>query len=53
MLQLLQVRCVRDYGKLELENGQTVTLKENTYHLLPRSDCEALIRQGILEHVSS
>ncbi|XP_058790153.1 DNA replication complex GINS protein PSF1-like [Phymastichus coffea] len=47
----VEVRCVKDYGKFELDDGQTVNLKENTYHLLPRSECEILIRQGILEHV--
>lgn len=41
-----------DFGKLEIENGQVVTLKKNTYHLLPRVICEPLIRQGILEHLA-
>ncbi|XP_031785603.1 DNA replication complex GINS protein PSF1 [Nasonia vitripennis] len=49
----IEVRCVQDYGKFEFDDGQIVNLKPNTYHLLPRAQCEALIRQGILEHVSS
>ncbi|XP_066583325.1 DNA replication complex GINS protein PSF1-like [Prorops nasuta] len=46
----IEVKCLSDFGKLEIENGQTITLKKNTYHLLPRAMCEPLIRQGILEH---
>lgn len=46
------MHCLQDYGKFELDDGQVVNLKENTYHLLPRTQCEALVRQGILEHVS-
>ncbi|KAL7306496.1 hypothetical protein TKK_0001195 [Trichogramma kaykai] len=48
----IEVRCIQDYGRLEFD-GQSVMLKKNTYHLLPRSECESLIRQGYLEHVSS
>ncbi|CAL7934568.1 unnamed protein product [Xylocopa violacea] len=46
----VEVKCVTDFGKLELEDGQIILLKKNTYHLLPRGVCEPLIRQGILEH---
>ncbi|CAK9830340.1 DNA replication complex GINS protein PSF1 [Anthophora retusa] len=46
----VEVKCVMDFGKLELEDGQIILLKKNTYHLLPRAVCEPLIRQGILEH---
>ncbi|CAK9821052.1 DNA replication complex GINS protein PSF1 [Anthophora plagiata] len=46
----VEVKCVTDFGKLELEDGQIILLKKNTYHLLPRAVCEPLIRQGILEH---
>lgn len=45
----LEVKCVTDFGKLELESGEIILLKKNTYHLLPRDICEPLIRQGILE----
>ncbi|XP_043490985.1 DNA replication complex GINS protein PSF1-like [Polistes fuscatus] len=48
----IEVKCLTDYGKLEIENGQVVTLKKNTYHLLPRVICEPLIRQGVLEHLA-
>ncbi|OAD62406.1 DNA replication complex GINS protein PSF1, partial [Eufriesea mexicana] len=48
----VEVKCVVDFGKLELEDGQIILLKKNTYHLLPRTICEPLIRQGILEHNS-
>ncbi|XP_029175869.1 DNA replication complex GINS protein PSF1-like isoform X3 [Nylanderia fulva] len=46
----VEVKCLTDFGKLELDNGEIITLKKNTYHLLPRAICEPLIRQGILEH---
>nr|CAD7454307.1 unnamed protein product [Timema tahoe] len=49
----VEVRCLEDYGKLQLEGGEIVLLKKNTQHLLPRSQCELLIRQGILEHITS
>nr|XP_034173708.1 DNA replication complex GINS protein PSF1-like isoform X1 [Osmia lignaria]XP_034173710.1 DNA replication complex GINS protein PSF1-like isoform X1 [Osmia lignaria] len=41
----VEVKCVTDFGKLELEDGQVILLKKNTYHLLPRAVCEPLIRQ--------
>ncbi|XP_071631087.1 DNA replication complex GINS protein PSF1 isoform X2 [Temnothorax longispinosus] len=46
----VEVKCLSDFGKLELDDGEVITLKKNTYHLLPRATCEPLIRQGILEH---
>ncbi|XP_015113272.1 DNA replication complex GINS protein PSF1 isoform X2 [Diachasma alloeum] len=49
----IEVRCLVDYGKLELEDGQIISLTKNTHHLLPRAQCEALVRQGILEHIST
>jgi GINS complex subunit 1 len=48
----IEVKCVIDHGKLELENGETVLLQKNSIHYLPRTECEHLIRQGILEHIS-
>ncbi|KAK0089495.1 hypothetical protein PV325_007058 [Microctonus aethiopoides] len=48
----IEVRCLVDYGKFELDDGQVISLKKNTHHLLPRAQCEPLIRQGILEHVN-
>ncbi|XP_011312271.1 DNA replication complex GINS protein PSF1 isoform X2 [Fopius arisanus] len=49
----IEVRCLVDHGKLELEDGQIISLTKNTHHLLPRAQCEALVRQGILEHIST
>jgi GINS complex subunit 1 len=48
----LEVRCLQDYGLLELEDGDQVLLKKDTTHLLPRAECLPLIRQGVLEHVT-
>lgn len=47
----IEVRCLSDYGRLELESGEVVLLKKNSQHYLPRSECEPLIRQGILQHI--
>ncbi|KAK1905313.1 DNA replication complex GINS protein PSF1 [Dissostichus eleginoides] len=48
----IQVRCLKDHGELEIDDG-TVILKKNSQHFLPRWKCEQLIRQGVLEHVMS
>ena len=47
----IEVRCVQDYGQLEMDDGTTILLKKNTQLYLPRTQCEQLIRQGILEHI--
>ncbi|XP_063912753.1 DNA replication complex GINS protein PSF1-like [Zophobas morio] len=47
----IEVRCVVDYGQLELSDGSALLLKKNSRHHLPRTECEELIRQGVLEHV--
>lgn len=47
----IEVRCLRDNGHLELESGEVILLKKNSQHYLPRSECEPLIRQGILRHI--
>lgn len=49
----LQVRCLVDYGKFELEDGEVIILKKNSQYLLPRAECEGLVRQGVLQHVIS
>ncbi|KAL3274529.1 hypothetical protein HHI36_015911 [Cryptolaemus montrouzieri] len=49
----IEVRCLVDYGKYEMNNGTIVFLKKNTRHFLPRLECEELIRQGVFEHVVS
>ncbi|XP_065748918.1 DNA replication complex GINS protein PSF1 isoform X2 [Phocoena phocoena] len=48
-----EVRCLKDYGEFEVDDGTSVLLKKNSQHFLPRGKCEQLIRQGILEHVLS
>lgn len=47
----VEVRCVQDYGKYELDDGEVILLKKNSQHYLPRVECEPLIRQGILQHI--
>lgn len=48
----IEVRCIEDYGEFELEDGTILSLRKNTQHFLPRSQCEHLIRQGILQHIT-
>lgn len=47
----IEVKCLTDFGKFELDSGEIVLLKKNGVHLLPRSQCEVLIRQGVLQHI--
>eukprot|EP00794_Sanderia_malayensis_P019891 gene19891-21833_t len=47
----IEVRCLVDYGEFETEDGAIILLKKNSQHLLPRSQCERLIRQGVLQHL--
>lgn len=47
----IEVRCLVDYGQFELNDGSVLLLKKNGRHYLPRSECEELIRQGVVEHV--
>lgn len=49
----IEVLCVMDYGKLELEDGDVVMLKKNSRHFLPTSECQTLIRQGVLKQIVS
>ncbi|GAB1601434.1 DNA replication complex GINS protein PSF1-like [Argonauta hians] len=49
----IEVRCLVDHGEFETQDGNIVVLKRNNQHFLLRSECESLIRQGILEHVIS
>ena len=48
---LVEVQCLEDYGEFETEDGTVVQLKKGTQHNLPRSQCEHLIRQGVLKHI--
>ncbi|CAL1528415.1 unnamed protein product [Lymnaea stagnalis] len=45
------VRCLLDHGEFETQDGNIILLKKNSQHYLLRSECEHLIRQGVLEHV--
>ncbi|ELU00601.1 hypothetical protein CAPTEDRAFT_196861 [Capitella teleta] len=47
----IQVRCLEDHGEFETQDGNIILLKKNSQHFLLRSECEHLIRQGILEHI--
>ncbi|CAH1792103.1 unnamed protein product [Owenia fusiformis] len=47
----IEVRCKVDHGEFETQEGSIVLLKKNSQHFLLRSECEHLIRQGILEHI--
>ncbi|XP_016123920.1 DNA replication complex GINS protein PSF1-like [Sinocyclocheilus grahami] len=49
----IQVRCLKDHGEFEIDDGTVILLKKNSQHFLPRWKCEQLIRQGVLEHVIS
>lgn len=49
----IEVRCLKDHGELEIDDGTVILLKKNSQHFLPRWKCEQLIRQGVLEHVVS
>ena len=49
----IEVKCLVDHGKLELESEEVVLLQKNSIHYLPRTECEHLIRQGILEHIET
>ncbi|CAI9730731.1 Hypothetical predicted protein [Octopus vulgaris] len=49
----IEVRCLVDHGEFETQDGNIVVLKRNNQHFLLRSECENLIRQGILEHVTN
>ncbi len=47
----IEVRSLEDYGEFETEDGVVVQLKKNSQHYLLRSQCEHLIKQGILVHI--
>ncbi|EDV38922.1 uncharacterized protein Dana_GF25042 [Drosophila ananassae] len=48
----IEVRCMEDYGKFELDDGEVIHLKKNSQHYLPRAQVESLVRQGILQHIA-
>lgn len=47
----IHVRCLQDYGELELSDGHTVSLLKHSQHYVLASDVQDLIKQGILEHI--
>ncbi|CAC5403036.1 DNA replication complex GINS protein PSF1-like [Mytilus californianus] len=47
----IEVRCLMDHGEFETQDGNIILLKKNSQHFLLRSECEHLIRQGVLEHI--
>lgn len=47
----IEVRCLKDHGEFETQDGNIIVLKRNNQHFLLRSECEHLIRQGVLAHV--
>ena len=47
----VEVRCLTNYGELETEDGTVIQLKQGSQHYLLRSQCEHLIKQGVLEHI--
>lgn len=48
----IMVRVLKDYGEILVENGMLRLIKGGT-HYLRRTDVEDLIRQGVVEHISS
>jgi GINS complex subunit 1 len=47
----IQVRCVKDFGDYQLDDGTIVVLSRGSTHFLQRSNCEKLIQQGYLEQI--
>lgn len=47
----IEVRCLTDYGRFELNDGSVILLKKDSRHYLPRNECEELIRQGVFQHI--
>lgn len=49
----IRVRCLVDYGDLELDDGTVVVLTQGSTHYLQQAQCEKLIQQAVLEQISS
>lgn len=49
----LEIRCLEDFGEFETEDGSILHLTKDSIHLMYRSDCEPLISQGIVEHITT
>lgn len=48
----IQVRVLKDFGQITTLEGK-ITLQKGTTHFLKRSDVENLVRQGVVEHITS
>jgi len=48
----IQVRCLKDYGDYELEDGTILVLNKGSTYFLQRSQCEKLIQMAVLEQIS-
>lgn len=48
----IEVRCLEDFGDLELDDDEVLHLKKHSIHYLPRSQAEPLIRRGILQPIT-
>lgn len=47
----IEVRCLEDIGEIATEEG-TIVLEKDSQHFVRRSDVEAFIRLGKLEHLA-
>ncbi|OQV16596.1 putative DNA replication complex GINS protein PSF1 [Hypsibius exemplaris] len=47
----IDVKVLVDYGNYETQDGETIFLKKHMRLCMARTECEHLIRQGILQHV--
>ncbi|KAF8562530.1 hypothetical protein P879_12030 [Paragonimus westermani] len=47
-----EVGCLVDFGEFETEDGSILQLTKDSHHLMSRADCELLIRQRVLEHIT-
>ncbi|CAH8539213.1 unnamed protein product [Dicrocoelium dendriticum] len=48
----MEVRCLFDFGEYETEDGSVLQITKDSHHLMSRRDCELLIRQGVVEHIT-
>jgi GINS complex subunit 1 len=47
----IHIRCLEDYGEIELSDGHTISLIKNSQHYVLASDVQDLIKQGLVEHI--
>lgn len=47
----IHIRCLEDYGEIEVSDGHTVSMTKNSQHYVLASDVQDLIKQGIVEHI--